>query len=669
MVIILFIFKDLLVLYNINMLHLDYLMISNGGSDPFHYIKGNGGLGYKPSPPFMHGLGYSHDWIDGSGFHMKGRGEFERDEEGKEQWKPYGPQELKDLLEKKGDIIKASDLVNVYWYNEHFGPKNDLVDEEQQRILSLIYKKNLESKVGPHDRKEIDKIIRYQKDINEPHNEYKKVPTVLSYESEKTKDINRIAKSLVPTTIKEKYEKDKQEFVNSILTAVHKGEDIIDLVQNQESELPIDLLFKNSKGKLDAGAFERAIAAIDLDKITDVYGKNKPKEELKRARYDVELKDLNNPELKFIRDALKLTPLQEEINKKISEGYKVKVMSYNTNYDTYYKNKLVFANDPYFKIDTLVDFYFVKNKKGEKSEHNLLIEEKFYSNKKGAINVRQEELPYYSEFNSEVEKKEFNTNRKKIADKLRKLKEEINEINEKTIFYRKNIKYFDEKEIINIKEKINDLQEKINDLQEKRELLKENLSSNEKIKNYIYSKMKPFVGVPVEAGKFPIPIDVFTTKHKAPNISMLKKKAGGTGGNYTLIDGLTSPIINKTGELKTKNINVKTGKKNEVIVSSDLNARQFANRYVVLADAVADGLYFDWIKDNIELENVRTGKSAYGSNKGNTSIMIPYSQQSKGTMNYNKFIDLENKKIKEKELEYEKDKNIIKSLMKKNKKK
>jgi hypothetical protein len=69
MVIILFIFKDLLVLYNINMLHLDYLMISNGGCDPFHYIRGTGGLGYKPSPPFMHGLGYSHDWMDGSGFH------------------------------------------------------------------------------------------------------------------------------------------------------------------------------------------------------------------------------------------------------------------------------------------------------------------------------------------------------------------------------------------------------------------------------------------------------------------------------------------------------------------------------------------------------------------------------------------------------------------------
>jgi len=47
--------------------HLDYLMISNGGCDPFHYLKGRGGLGYKPSPPFMHGLGYDYNLIDGMG--------------------------------------------------------------------------------------------------------------------------------------------------------------------------------------------------------------------------------------------------------------------------------------------------------------------------------------------------------------------------------------------------------------------------------------------------------------------------------------------------------------------------------------------------------------------------------------------------------------------------
>lgn len=50
------------------MLSNDLIMMYNGGSDPFHWLKGNGGLGYKPSPHFMHGLGYDYHGIDGSGF-------------------------------------------------------------------------------------------------------------------------------------------------------------------------------------------------------------------------------------------------------------------------------------------------------------------------------------------------------------------------------------------------------------------------------------------------------------------------------------------------------------------------------------------------------------------------------------------------------------------------
>ena len=37
--------------------HLDYLMLDNGGCDPFHYMTGNGGLGYKPHEPYIHGVG------------------------------------------------------------------------------------------------------------------------------------------------------------------------------------------------------------------------------------------------------------------------------------------------------------------------------------------------------------------------------------------------------------------------------------------------------------------------------------------------------------------------------------------------------------------------------------------------------------------------------------
>ena len=48
--------------------HLDYLMISNGGCDPFHYLKGNGALGYKPHEPYIHGVGRSYEMVSGRGF-------------------------------------------------------------------------------------------------------------------------------------------------------------------------------------------------------------------------------------------------------------------------------------------------------------------------------------------------------------------------------------------------------------------------------------------------------------------------------------------------------------------------------------------------------------------------------------------------------------------------
>lgn len=99
------------------MLHLDYLMISNGGCDPFHYIKGTGGLGYKPSPPFMHGLGYSHDWMDGSGFktnrvHLKGLGFDKEFPEINEIISEENPVAIKDLLLKDFNPIEDIEFDN-----------------------------------------------------------------------------------------------------------------------------------------------------------------------------------------------------------------------------------------------------------------------------------------------------------------------------------------------------------------------------------------------------------------------------------------------------------------------------------------------------------------------------------------------------------------------------
>jgi hypothetical protein len=91
---------------------MDYLMINNGGCDPFHYIRGKGGLGYKPSPPFMHGLGYDYNLIDGMG--IKG-GTFNRDYNEVQELAELDPEEeneeqIRDLLINDYDVIKEENI-------------------------------------------------------------------------------------------------------------------------------------------------------------------------------------------------------------------------------------------------------------------------------------------------------------------------------------------------------------------------------------------------------------------------------------------------------------------------------------------------------------------------------------------------------------------------------
>lgn len=617
------------------MLHLDYLMISNGGCDPYHYIRGTGGLGYKPSPPFMHGLGYSHEWIDGSGFKMKGRGRWNEDGE----WENFDKKELKSLL---GPDNKPDELVSNYWYNEQYGPKDnkdlvDQVDEEQQRILNLIYKKNLRDKVGIRDKEDLNRIINYQKEVNESHNKYKKVPTIITDESEETKTINETAKKLVPTPL---YEKKKEE--EDYISRLKKGEDYGNMIY--EKITPDQ--FKN------ANDFEQKIAGINTNNLVDVYERKnkiknpeKTKEELTRARYNADLIPLEDRSMKYVRDAIKLTPLNKEIEEKQKEGYKVKVLSYNTNYDTWYKDKLVFAGDKNFKMDTFVDVYYVKGKNAIRSDKNLLIEEKFYaklpSNQKGI----PKDIQYRSELNTAIETKEFNTLRRVIADELRESK---NEINEYQYEYKKS----------KDKEEKKELSKRIKEKENERNLLKEKLSSEEKIKNYIEKKMKKYIGAPVEAGKFSLPTD-YKDVVMNKSIKAIKDKAEGRGGNYQLIGGLTTPIVDKKGEIKSRKIKVITGKVinnngkefKEIIRSPPTkNALNFANRYVVLAVAAKDGVYLDSISKKIGLDS-RMGQSAYDKNK-ETSIMVPYSHMKNITTTIKEnedLINFENKKIKQKE--------------------
>ena len=106
--------------------HLDYLMISNGGCDPFHYLKGRGGLGYKPSPPYMHGLGYDYNLIDGGGFGMKGGMVYKSAETGKltHELIPNEDKEFDELIDEIEDS-NNSDEKKFNWYIKELGDLND----------------------------------------------------------------------------------------------------------------------------------------------------------------------------------------------------------------------------------------------------------------------------------------------------------------------------------------------------------------------------------------------------------------------------------------------------------------------------------------------------------------------------------------------------------------
>ena len=114
------------------MLHLDYLMISNGGCDPFHYLKGRGGLGYKPSPPYMHGLGYDYNLIDGGGF----KGGTIKDEKIifdriNETNNPKTLKKINDfLIENKDELIETPNIED-----EEILKRERDIDEKSYQIL------------------------------------------------------------------------------------------------------------------------------------------------------------------------------------------------------------------------------------------------------------------------------------------------------------------------------------------------------------------------------------------------------------------------------------------------------------------------------------------------------------------------------------------------------
>jgi len=433
---------------------------------------------------------------------------------------------------------------------------------------------------------------------------------------------------------------------------------ILEYLQNRKIEPQNLEIFK------DATDFENKVSGINLHKLSKLNDHS-------RLYYQAELVDLkNDTKLKFVNDAIEVVPpLKEEIKKKLDEGSKVKVMTYNTNHHVFYKNIPIFKADKYYKVDTFVDFYYKDKETGQyiKFDKNLIIEEKFYAHSYQAKTITQEKTPYYAEHNTELEKKTFNIERKRIVEELRVLKEKISKF-ENSIEKNKDLYSKKDLKLANLK---------IQEFEDDRQKLKNLLSNDTDIKKYINARLPNSVGVPVEITKFGLPEnykEIKSEKNKEA-LKVIKDKASGAAGNYRLIDGITTPILDKNGNIKSRSGKLpvgtgekyigknKFGKKKEMEKEKiiDLgeynNSNAFANRYVTGILAVNDGVYVDWIKDNLDLENFRMGKTAYGGKKKpSTSVKLNYSEltpiMERSMKETNDIIDYQTKLLAKKEKKY-----------------
>jgi hypothetical protein len=621
--------------------HLDYLMISNGGCDPFHYMKGRGGLGYKPSPPFMHGLGYDYNLMDGGGYKVdkshliKGRGRWEEEEvpvkdmydddgepiyETIKTWIPYDIEELNKM--------GSNELKNNYWFNEEQAPDIDENVEEQMRIYNVISSKNWENKQGMSD------ILKHQREVNEKYIEGKDTPTEDSKDSEETKKVIKLLNE-ADILRKEKYK-----------------------IPTYEDE-PYFIINETSSKTKDAKDFEKLIAGIDDNDLFTQKGRT-------TKGYKAEFYDLDDKKMHYVKEAISsIDPLKERIEDLEKRGYKILVRAYTTNYDVFdEEGNPIFAADSWFKVDTFVDIKAKKkiNDKGKKFIEQIddipgiIIEDKYYSgdsyNKKAGL----EKFQYSFQATANTEKKAISAFRKEQIKELREskekyiksdkyilemkdvqkeLKEDINRLKNKDPekYGKKILKY--SQEYNENHEKIKLLKNKKNEYLQERNEVKENLKKTDSLIKQIKDSIPSYSGLKLDTSKVPISQEIINYKPKKgekenKTITMLQAKAK-SGGRYELDDNhLTSAIYDKDGNVKSKR-RVVGGEE----FTTD-NYNNFANRYVTDAVGSLDKkLSFGWIKDNMTLDNIpkKLTKSAY-SDPRNTSITLSPSERviSKNTL-------------------------------------
>ena len=627
-------------------------MISNGGCDPFHYLKGRGGLGYKPSPPFMHGLGYDYNFIDGMG--IKGRGRWIEEEriipdmyefdgepmyEKIRTWVPYTLDELNDMTSKE--------LKNNYWFNEEQAPNIDENVEEQMRIYNVISKKNWENKQGMSD------VLKHQREVNEKYIEGKDTPTEDSNDSEETKEV-----------------------INLLNEA--------DILRSEKNKLPTledqpdYIISENSSKTKDAKEFEKLIAGIDDNDLFTQKGRT-------TKGYIAEFYDLDDKKMHYVKEAISsIDPLKKRLEELEKRGYKIWVRAYTTNYDVFDdEGNPIFAADSWFKVDTFVDIKAKKriDDKGKKFTEQIddipgvIIEDKYYTgdsyNKKAGL----EKFQYSFQGTANTEKKAISAFRKEQIKELRDSKDKINKT-EKSIIELKNVqkelkedieRYKNKnnlerygKKILQYTQVFNDNHKKLKVLKERKKTSIEERNNNKQLlKNtdslvkQIKDSIPSYSGLKLDASKVPISQEIINYKPKKgekenKTISMLQAKAK-SGGRYELDDNhLTSAIYDKDGNVKSKR-RVVGGEE----FTTD-NYNNFANRYVTdVVGSLDKKLSFGWLKNNITLANVpkELTKSAY-SNPKNTSITLSPSERiiSKNTLDT---------KIKEDKVDIEKKEKML----------
>jgi hypothetical protein len=160
-------------------------MISNGGCDPFHYVRGRGGLGYKPSPPFMHGLGYDYGYnLDGCG--LRGGMVYKSAESGKltHELIPNEDKEFDELIDEI-EQSNNSDEKKFKWFVKELGDLKDELthvgntDEDNEDVEKMIDK--------------IENILKepkYQSFQPKDYPEHNVSPMFKTYHEQAEKEIN-----------------------------------------------------------------------------------------------------------------------------------------------------------------------------------------------------------------------------------------------------------------------------------------------------------------------------------------------------------------------------------------------------------------------------------------------------------------------------------------------